>query len=84
MPEAAPNQRVVVRLLSPISSRTRHAEYSWRSKDELISDVLPWTPTQGLVSVAGGHWMQPRGSTSSDDRDGLREGVRDFRAVSVI
>ena len=31
--------------------RTRHAEYCWRSKDELISDVLLWTPSQGRASV---------------------------------
>ena len=23
----------------------RHAEHGWRSRDELISDVLLWTPT---------------------------------------
>ena len=27
--------------------RTRHAGHCWRSRDELISDVLLWTPTQG-------------------------------------
>ena len=27
--------------------RTRHAGHCWRSKDELISDVLLWTPTHG-------------------------------------
>ena len=27
--------------------RTRHARHSWRSRDELISDVLQWTPTHG-------------------------------------
>ena len=27
--------------------RTRHAGHSWRSRDELISDVLLWTPTYG-------------------------------------
>ena len=27
--------------------RTRHAEHCWRSKDELISDVLLWTLTYG-------------------------------------
>ena len=27
--------------------RTRHAGHSWRSKDEIISDVLQWTPTYG-------------------------------------
>ena len=26
--------------------RTRHAEHCWRSRDELISDVLLWTPTK--------------------------------------
>ena len=25
--------------------RTRHAGYCWRSKDELISDILLWTPS---------------------------------------
>ena len=27
--------------------RTRHVGHCWRSKDELISDVLQWTPTYG-------------------------------------
>ena len=27
--------------------RTRHVEHCWRSKDELISDILQWTPSQG-------------------------------------
>ena len=27
--------------------RTRHAEHCWRSKDELVSDVLLWTPAYG-------------------------------------
>ena len=27
--------------------RTRHARHCWRSKDELISDVLLWTPAYG-------------------------------------
>ena len=27
--------------------RTRHAGHWWRSRDELISDVLLWTPTYG-------------------------------------
>ena len=27
--------------------RTRHAGHYWRSRDELISDVLLWTPTYG-------------------------------------
>ena len=40
--------------LPPISKtikvrRTRHAGHCWRSKDELISDVLQWTPSYGQV-----------------------------------
>ena len=31
--------------------RTRHAEHCWRSKDELISDVLLWTPTCGRAKA---------------------------------
>ena len=27
--------------------RTRHAGHCWRSRDELITDVLQWTPTYG-------------------------------------
>ena len=38
--------------LSPITQtiqvrRTRHAGHCWRSRDELIRDVLLWTPTHG-------------------------------------
>ena len=31
--------------------RTRHAKYCWRSRDELISDVLLWTPTYGRAKA---------------------------------
>ena len=46
--------------------RTRHAGHCWRSRDELISDVLLWTPTYGLAKAgwpkAGVHhlWARPR------------------------
>ena len=30
---------------------TRHAEHCWRSKDELISDLLLWTPTYGRAKA---------------------------------
>ena len=44
--------------LSPITKtiqvrRTRHAGHCWRSKDELVSDVLPWTPTYGQAKAGG-------------------------------
>ena len=31
--------------------RTRHAGHCWRSKDELVSDVLLWTPSHGHAKV---------------------------------
>ena len=31
--------------------RTRHTGHCWRSRDELISDVLLWTPTYGRVKA---------------------------------
>ena len=31
--------------------RTRHAGHCWRSRDELISDVLLWTPTNGRAKA---------------------------------
>ena len=31
--------------------RTRHAGYCWRSRDELISDVLLWTPLHGQAKA---------------------------------
>ena len=38
--------------LSPITKtiqvrRTRHAGHNWRRKDELVSDILLWTPSRG-------------------------------------
>ena len=43
-------------LLSPISKssqvrQTKHAGHCWRSKDELIGDVLQWTHIYGSGSV---------------------------------
>ena len=42
--------------LTPITKtiqarRTRHAGLYWRSRDELISDVLLWTPTYGRATA---------------------------------
>ena len=31
--------------------RTRHAGHCWRSKDELVSDVLLWTPAYGQAKA---------------------------------
>ena len=31
--------------------RTRHAGHCWRSRDELISDILQWTPSHGRAKA---------------------------------
>ena len=31
--------------------RTRHARHCWRSRDELVSDVFLWTPSQGRAKA---------------------------------
>ena len=37
--------------------RTRHTGHCWRSRDELISDVLQWTPSRGRAKAG-----QPAGT----------------------
>ena len=37
------------------SRRTKHAGHSWRSRDELISDVLLWTPAYGRANQDAQH-----------------------------
>ena len=72
--------------------RTRHAGYCWRSKDELISDVLQWTPTYGRAKAGrpARTYIQQLcehtgGSPPEDlpeamkDREKWRERVRDIR-----
>ena len=72
--------------------RTRHAGHCWRSKDELISDVLLWTPTycqakagrldrtyiQQLCEDTGCNPEDP--PKAMNDREKWRERVRDIRA----
>ena len=36
--------------------RTRHAGHCWRRRDELISDVLLWTPTYGRAKAGRPAW----------------------------
>ena len=72
--------------------RTRHAGHCWRSKDELVSDVLLWTPAYGQ-SKAGRpartyiqKLCDDTGCSSEDlpeavnDRETWRERARDIRA----
>ena len=75
--------------------RTRHVVHWWRSKDELISDILLWTHSNGRAKVglpARTYLQQLCADTgcsledfpeAMDDRDGWRERVREIRAGSV-
>ena len=56
-----PMRHQLYRHLPPIMKtievrRTRHAGHCWRSKDELISDVLLWTPTYGRAKAGRPAW----------------------------
>ena len=72
--------------------RTIHTGHSWRSRDELISDVLQWTPTYGRAKVG---WpartyiqqlcedmvCSPEDLPEAmNDREKWQERVRDIRA----
>ena len=75
--------------------RTRHAGHCWRSRDELISDVLQWTPTYGLVKAGRPartyiqQLCEDTGCSPEDlpeamnDREKWREMIRDIRASGM-
>ena len=75
--------------------RTRHAGHCWRSRDELISDVLLWTPTHGCAKAGRPartyiqQLCEDTGCCPEDlpeamnDREKWRERVRDIRANSM-
>ena len=84
-------------LLPPITKtiqirRTRHAGHYWRSRDELISDVLLWTPTYGRAKAGRPartyiqQLCEDTGCSPEDlpeamnDREEWRERIRDIRA----
>ena len=72
--------------------RTRQAGHCWRSRDELIRDVLLWTPTYGRAKVGRSartyirQWCEDTGCSPEEmpeamnDREKWRERVRDIRA----
>ena len=75
--------------------RTRHAGHCWRSRDELISDVLQWTPTYGRAKAGRPartyikQLCEDTGCSPEDlpeamnDGEKWRERVRDIRAGST-
>ena len=75
--------------------QTRHAGHCWRSRDELISDVLLWTPTYGQAKAG---WpartyiqqlCEDTGCSPKDLPEAMnnwekwRERVRDIRACGM-
>ena len=75
--------------------RTRHAGHCWRSRNELISDVLLWTFTHGRAKAGrpartyNQQLCEDTGCCPEDlpeamnDREKWRERVRDIRATST-
>ena len=75
--------------------RARHEGHCWRSRDELISDVLLWTPSHGrakagwpaktyIQQLCTDTGYSPEDQPEAiDDMDGWRERVRDIRADGV-
>ena len=75
--------------------RTRHAGHCWRSRDELISDVLLWTPTYGRAKAERPartyiqQLCEDTGCSPEDlpeamnDREMWRERVRDIRVCGT-
>ena len=76
--------------------RARHAGHCWRSRDELIRDVLLWIPTHGRAKAGRPartyiqQLCEDMGCCPEDlpramnDREEWRERVRDIRATSAI
>ena len=76
--------------------RTRHAGHCWRSRDELISDVLLWTPTYGRAKAGQPartyiqQLCEDTGCSPEDlpeamnNREKWRERVRDIRASGTM
>ena len=76
--------------------RTRHAGHCWRSRDELIRDVLLWIPTHGRPKAGRPartyiqQLCEDTGCCPEDlpramnDREEWRERARDIRVTSAI
>ena len=98
---ATPHKHQLYGHLPPITKtiqvrRTRHTGHCWRSRDELIRDVLLWIPTHGrakagrrartyIQQLCEGTGCCPEDlPRAMNDREEWRERVRDIRAASTI
>ena len=57
--------------------RTRHAGHCWRSNDELISDVLLWTPTYGRAKAGRPARIQQLWEDTGCSPEDLSESMND-------
>ena len=95
-----PKKQLLYGHLPPITKtikvrRTRHAGHCWRCRDELISDVLLWTPSHGqaktgrpaktyIQQICADTGCNPEDlAEAMDDREGWRKSVRDIHADCV-
>ena len=100
--EVKPHETAAVRPLTPISTtiqiiRTKHAGRCWRSKDELISNILRWTLSHRCASINRPtitflqHFYTDTGWSLEDlsraidgrERERERERVKEIRANSA-
>ena len=97
--DVSPGRTPVTMCLHPVSKfllSTKHAGHCWKSRDELIRDVLLWTPTHGRAKAgrpARTYIQQQCEDTGCcpedlprvmNDREEWRERVRDIRATNAI
>ena len=92
-----PTRRQLYGHLPPITKtiqarQTRHAGHIWRCKDDIISDVLLWTPAYGqskagrpartfIQQLCDDTGCNPEDlSEAKNDRETWRERIRDIRA----
>ena len=95
-----PTKQQLYGYLQPITKtiqvrRTRHAWHCWGNRDELISDVLWWTPSHGRAKAGRPAWTYIQQlcvdtgcsledlPEAMDDREEWRERFRDIRTGSV-
>ena len=79
----------------PLANTLTTRAICWRSKDELVSDVLLWTPTYGQAKAGRPAWTyiqqlcEDTGCNPEDlpeamnDREKWREMVKDIRAGGI-
>ena len=87
--EADPTKQQLYGHLPPITKtiqvrRTRHAGHCWRSRDELTSDILLWTPSHGQAKVGRERWTIEKGGGRGSGRSTLVARHDDDDIVKIL